>query len=982
MSLAFARSRNLRASLIAAATATLCFTAFQALAQSTAGSINGRGAKGDVVAVENKSIGLSRQITLDADGAFQISQLPPGTYSVVLTRPNGKKETVSVVVQAGEGAYAQLGNTLERVEITGTSTKSFDVKSTESTQVLSKAQLDRIPVARNVTAITLLAPGATVGDARIGSTTARAGNVPSLGGASPAENTYYINGFNVTNIVNGVAFNQVAYEGVAEQQVKTGGYGAEFGRSLGGVISVTTKRGTNEWTGGVNLKHNNSALQGKSIYTKRNETTAEWETYERPGGRTDTSLNAWVGGPIIKDKLFIFGLIQAASFKSDTYFANTQEEIKNSTPQYLLKLDWNVNDSNFLEVTAFNDKAVDKTKTWLSPVAYGKEKGEYKGPSSETSGGKNFIAKWTSWLTDDLSVSALAGVGKYDRASEAAGADCPVVIDLRTSTRKDYGCFTATRIGAPNAIDERKAFRVDAEWTLGKHTIKAGVDHENYSVVDGTSTPGDGQYILRRRNPGQRLANGYVVPDGGPIELVEYRLFQNGGKFKTTNSAWYVEDSVQLTNRLVVTAGVRNESFTNRNAEGTPFIKVKNTWAPRLGASWDVNGNADLKVYGNAGRYYIPVYSNTNVRLAGTELDFRDFYMYGGTLSSDRFQRPTKGSQLGERVYSSNGKTPNPLSVVDAKIKPMFQDEFILGFQKALVSRWSAGVKLIHRKLRSGMDDICNDEGPSQWAAANGYTEDQAAAIGEAIGHCFLYNPGKDLTANIDINGDGQLKEIVIPADALHMPAAKRTYKAVELTFERAWDKRWSLQGSYVLSYSKGNAEGYVKSDIGQDDAGISQDFDYPGLMEGAEGYLPNDRRHTFKVFGAWALSDEVRMGVNLVVQSGRPKNCFGVYAGTLDGVSQAYGDASFWCGGKLTPRGSLGRQPWTKQLDLQFTYTPSWARGFTFSADVLNVFNARGVRTMREEEQSGMNDPTSNYGQPLSWQPARSVRLLAQYDF
>ena len=103
-----------------------------------------------------------------------------------------------------------------------------------------------------------------------------------------------------------MAFNQVAYEGVAEQQVKTGGYGAEFGRSLGGVISVTTKRGTNEWTGGVNLKHNNSALGAKSIYTKRNETTAEWETYERPGGRTDTSLNTWVGGPIIKDKLFIF----------------------------------------------------------------------------------------------------------------------------------------------------------------------------------------------------------------------------------------------------------------------------------------------------------------------------------------------------------------------------------------------------------------------------------------------------------------------------------------------------------------------------------------------------------------------------------------------------------------------------------------------------------------------------------------------------
>ena len=59
-----------------------------------------------------------------------------------------------------------------------------------------------------------------------------------------------------------------------------------FGRSLGGVISVTTKRGTNEWTGGVNLKHNNSALQGKSIYTKRNKPRPNGETYERPGEQT------------------------------------------------------------------------------------------------------------------------------------------------------------------------------------------------------------------------------------------------------------------------------------------------------------------------------------------------------------------------------------------------------------------------------------------------------------------------------------------------------------------------------------------------------------------------------------------------------------------------------------------------------------------------------------------------------------------------
>ena len=71
---------------------------------------------------------------------------------------------------------------------------------------------------------------------------------------------------------------------------------------------------------------------------------------------------------------------------------------------------------------------------------------------------------------------------------EAAGADCPVVSWIcAPRPAKTTGCFTATRINAPNAIDERKAYRIDAEGTW-RHTVKAGLDYENYSVVDGTST--------------------------------------------------------------------------------------------------------------------------------------------------------------------------------------------------------------------------------------------------------------------------------------------------------------------------------------------------------------------------------------------------------------------------------------------------------------------------------------------------------------
>lgn len=968
--------------------AGLFIMSMAAQAQQTVGSINGRANKGDVVSVESKSIGVSRQVRLEAEGSFQISQLPPGTYTVTRTRANGTKEVTEVSVASGEGATATFAAT-QVVQVVGSAIRRIDARSTEAATTLSKAEIDRIPVTRDVTAITLLAPGAVFGDARIGQSTSRNGNVPSLGGASPAENAYYVNGFNVTNILNGVAFNQVPFEGIAEVQVKTGGYGAEFGRSLGGVVNVTTKRGTNEWKGGVSASYAPQSLRGSSVYAKRNTTTLDWELLDRPGGTDDLKYNIYGGGPVIKDKLFLFGLIQGSKLTQEAFGPNSQTKLTNNTPQYLLKADWNVTDNNFFELTAFSDKTKDKTDLWNSPTPYDTPKGTYVGPSSVSSGGENVIAKWTSIINQDLSVSAMFGSGKYSRSETAANSNCPYFIDQSTGiARRGAGaCYVTANIPEPTNGDSRKAFRLDAEWTLGKHKLKAGLDQETIKVSDGSQRSGGIEYRLFTRTAGQILNPNYTIPVGTPSAVyVRSRIFKNGGAFDTINSAWYVEDAIDVVPNVVATVGLRNESFNNKNANGVDFINIKNTWAPRIGAAWDVNGNASLKVYGNAGRYYIPVMANTNVRLSGAETDIQAWYPYAGTVdaATGTPNLVNPNAPLGGVQTVSNGKTPNPLSVVDPKIKPLFQDEFILGFEKALADRWTLAVKATYRSLKNGMDDICNDEGPAAWAAANGYTAGQAANIGAAIGHCFLYNPGKDLTANIDLDGTGTLTQIVIPAVALQMPKPQRTYKALELTLERAWDKKWSFKGSYVLAYNKGNTEGYVKSDIGQDDAGISQDFDYPGLAEGSYGYLPNDRRHTIKASGAFAVNDEWRLGANVIAQSGRPKNCFGVYGGTTDTVSALYGDAAFYCDGVAHKRGDFGRLPWTYQLDLQATYTPAVIKGLTLKVDLLNVFNKRTVRGIDEQESSGRNDIDSTYGLPLlgSVQPARTVRLFAQYEF
>ncbi|WP_159696193.1 TonB-dependent receptor [Massilia sp. 9I] len=949
-------------------------------ASNSAGDIVGRAAAGTVITIENKSIGFTRTLTVGQNGDYQMTQLPPGTYTVRAKRPDGTFDERQVAVNAGEAASTSFeGAAISTVNVSGRLNR-IDVKNPESSMVLNEAAIDRIPVTRDVTAVALLAPGATRGDPRIGQTTLRAGNVPSLGGASPAENVYYINGFNVTNMLNGVAFNQVPFEAIAQQQVKTGGYGPEYGRSLGGVLSVTTKRGTNEWKGGANVIYTPESLRGDDLYSIK-DASGRWISKKRPGGLDDLQANVWAGGPLVEDKLFVFGLVQGANIERNTY-SSVLTQYKTTTPRYLLKADWNITDKNLLEFTAFSDKSKDKVRTWALATEYTDSPTAEKLPDEYTTGGENYIAKYTSWLTDDFTISALAGLGRYSNASKIGSAACPYITDERLASAPVQGCATASAANLPGAMDERKAFRIDAEWNLGDHGLRFGLDNDKYKVVSGSVSSGGAREYIRTIAAGASLANGYVNNTGAAFDYVASRHFENGGAFTTKNSAFYIEDNWQVTKNLVANIGVRSESFENLNADDKTFIKVDNTIAPRLGLSWDVKGDQSTKIFANAGRYYIPVMSNTNVRLAGAELDYTDYYRYSGTNSSDQFQRPNRGAQLGGRLLVSNGEAGDPRSVVDPNIKPMYQDEFILGAQQALANRWSVGAKVTYRKLKKVMDDMCNGPGAEAWARANGYSAAQAGIIGEAIDHCFLYNPGGDLTANIDLEDGKGLTAIKIPASSLGFEQPERKYTALEFTFERAWDGKWNLQGSYVWAKVRGNTEGYVKSDIGQDDAGISQDWDYPGLMEGAYGYLPNDRRHTLKLFGAYQLTPEWRVGANLILQSGRPLNCLGYYAGNLDEVSIAYESASFWCNRKLNPRGTLGRLPWTRELGLQASYEPAWLKGASFTVDVLNVLNKRAVAQVDEEGELAMGTPSPAYLKPGAFQPGRSFRFMAQYEF
>lgn len=110
----------------------------------------------------------------------------------------------------------------------------------------------------------------------------------------------------------------------------------------------------------------------------------------------------------------------------------------------------------------------------------------------------------------------------------------------------------------------------------------------------------------------------------------------------------------------------------------------------------------------------------------------------------------------------------------------MSQDEFILGFQKAIAKSWTFGTKLTRRKIRNGMDDWCDPPSVGTWANANGFPQfDYHTMAG-----CQLVNPGRDVTLMMDVKNDGVLEPVTIPSSATGLALYTRTYDSIEFTLD------------------------------------------------------------------------------------------------------------------------------------------------------------------------------------------------------
>jgi hypothetical protein len=930
---------------------------------------------GASVTILNLETGLTREVQTNSNGVFRFPLLPPGNYKVSASA-DGFRTTTEENVVVGISGKVNINlklqsDTTEVIQVLGSSVSLVDVTSNSTGIVVDSFTLEKVPVARDLTGVALLAPGTTKGDSAFG-------NLPAIGGASVAENAYYVNGLNLTNFRTGVGSSNPPFEMLETFEVKTGGYSAEFGRITGGVINAKTKSGSNEFKWGVNVYYEPDAFREDKPSSRRDDGTFRIDNTNDENDFFET--NIWASGALIEDTLFYYVLY---SPREDTFTYNGAEAatgggvIQNVFDQteddafWGTKIDWYINDSNILELTAFSDETRRVTTTFTD-IDGERQSGSTQG--FDDIGGTNYTLKYTGIINDYFNIEAQYGMNEQNRTSQSALDANPVIYRRFDSN----GAFVIggnwANFLVDEGFDEREVFRVDANLFAGDHSLRFGLDYEVLTAEANTVLSGGNYYLL--------YVDDVTDPANETIREVRRRTYSSGGAFELKNFAFYVQDQWQVTDDLVVNMGLRNDSFENFNGAGESFVKLDNQWAPRLGAVYDLKGDGDSKVWASYGRYYLPVAANTNIRLSGAETYIHDFRAFTGfadaALEVPNFDEG--GAATSPQQVFANGDVPSALAIVDADLDSMYSDEFIAGYQFQLNDEWSMAIQGTYRELATTIEDVAVDFGFNQYVE-----REFGSSCTECSGFHYyvLANPGTDITITTDPDGDGPLLDqaYTIPASDLNYPESVRKYAGIDVTLEKAWDDVWLLNAAYTWSHSWGNNEGYVRSDNGQDDAGLTTLFDQPGLLDGAYGNLPNDRRHALKVFGAYQITEAFQLGANFQWQSGRPKNAFGYHP--TDEFARAYGSESFYAGGELVPRGSLGTTSSSWSVDLTASYVMALNEDYdlTFRADVFNLFNNDTVTEVREiydDEASDELNPTidPNFGRATNWQTPRYARF------
>ena len=988
--------------------------------QETWGSVRGNVTDPSGAAIPGAQVELSGTVipqpfkaTSDASGAFRFAQVPPGPgYSVSVIAQGFRNAKVSNInVEIGKAVALDLkmevGQVSESVMVSAESVM-VDTQSSSSAVTVDKTFFDLIPKGRSFYDLIAIAPGARQ--------ESKTGGV-QVDGASGSENTYYIDGMEVTDIQSGILRTQsrIPVEAIQQMQVKNGVMEAQYGGAMGGVVSAVVRSGSNEIHGQAGFYFDNDALSARPRPTLRlsptdpNRMTPEY--FQNPMD----SYRTWnpvfnIGGPLIKNKLFFF----SGYMPTTTTTERTVNFVTGQTGNYSTKFTQHYL-ANKIDYVPFSKVRMNMSWIWnpykntgLLPARGGTD--SYTSPWADFGNRRagNILAGQIDYMPSAKLVASFRGGYHYTNYTDmyAIPSDTYIIYNnsnvglagVPSNLQRASGTVSYSPPATSFDIYRRVNLNADVSYLFnwaGQHSLKGGWQRNQLGNNVNYSAYANGYYRYYWNTSYRCVTSQCSGAQRGSYGYYRYRSFGTFGDVSSNNTGLFLQDTWRVSKRLTLNLGLRTErevvpSFAVGN--NIPSSAIEFNWpdkmSPRLGFAYDPTGKGRMKIYGSWGYFYdIMKYSLPRGSFGGDVWKDYFYALDDPTLVQKNLGIPANPRGLTGKLFEvidwripSNDPSDN---TIDPALKPTKTKLFDLGYDLNLTSSMVASVRYTNRRMVRTIEDV-GTLGPD----------------GEIY---YIANPGFGLTV------DPKTWDTGFPVT----PKAKRNYDAVEFRIDRRFTTKYQFSASYTWSRLFGNYSGLASSDeldasgVGRTDPSVSRYFDLPWIgynEQGkfAEGRLATDRPHTFKFFGGYTHSSRfgsTTLSPNVYLYSGTPLTT------QLNAISSVpvypYG------------RGDLGRTPFFKNFDLNlvhdfkpFSSHESIKMRFEFSvfnlfnngtvvgedttylhpddgqlqfANDVDIFKGYNAKAIMARDKQRVN-PTFGYAQ--FWQSPRTARLQFSFFF
>jgi hypothetical protein len=925
------------------------------------------------VEVTGPGLPQAQRTQTDGAGAYLFPSLPPGTYTVsVKAQGFSLYKASNVLLNVGRtirvDARLEVGAVAESVVVSGEALLVDTANTTVQTNVTAELY-DRLPKGRSFDSLIVMAPGVR--------REPKSGGY-QVDGASGSENSFVLDGIETTSIQTGELMRQskVPIEWIAETNVKSSGFDAQYGGAIGGVVAATTRSGGNEFHGQASLYLMTDGMIGgfaNPIYgaadrrptlrlNPANDAIGEYFSNKKDGYRM---LNPGfrVGGPIKKDMVWFFLSAYPEFHKADrtvTFLrpAETRSYTRKDRQDFTLAK---------IDVQPFS-KLRTNFSYFYNPYKVNGLLPTYQGTDAITTPwadrglrrpatGFGYQADYT--VTAKLAISAFGGY-QYSNYYDYG---------IPRGTRYRYANGNAAVPGVPaNLIGPAGNFTPD-----NRQTVQDIFQRNTLHVIGSyLANIGGSQHNFRFGWDLNRLANKPVAgswPDGyvfvywdraysavtkggnfrGQYGYYINRAFATEGDVSSNNQGLFINDNWRVNKKLTLNLGLRSEreflpSFDPK-IQVTPIeFGFGSKIAPRLGFAYDPTGAGKMRFGASWGFYYdIMKYEMPRGSFGGDKwLD----YVY--TLDNPNILNIKPGAPAGfgqcacpgTLIEVVNWRIPShdpSENLIEKNLKPVRSQVWDASFDYNFNTDYVFRLRYTHRHLDRTIEDV--------------------GILTPAGEQYYIANPGFGLTV------DPKIFPSTFPPNVT--PKAKRVYDGVEIGLERRFSKTLAFNTSYTISRLYGNYAGLANSDEnGRTSPNVNRVYDEPWMAYDEKGKLvygrlATDRPHAFKFFGSYDL--KTKAGTTRFA----PR--FDLYSGTPITTEVNVQHVPVFVFG----RGDLGRTPFFTQTDLLISHDIPVGKGevkrIRLEMNVSNLFNhARATNrfpTLDHANDGGINFDADKLG-------------------